>query len=499
MNPEEEYYKHRLNVIADGGNDAKYPNDFKPSISFPLFISTWSYLENGDTDEVLVQVAARVVNKREASKALIFFDVTGDTATENHLQVLLSMKGYEGEQHYQCLPYAEIKKTINRGDIIGVIGLPHRSKRGELSVLCKGIRLLAPCLRELPRNLEDQQSLRVLQYIANPQLKNVIYLRAAVLKFIRSFLDDNEFTEVETPMLEYGTGANAKPFTTYYEALKCQVNLRVAPELYLKMLVMADVGRVYEIGKQFRNEGMDSTHRPEFTSCEFYYPHATMLDLIPTTEALLSGLYDKLQTHVAMNCDVDWTPPYRRIDIVPALEDICHTHIDLTLSQEELAAKLTTLIHEKQLTMPDEKNSVPKLFDTLISGLLEPLCHNPTFLINHPAVMCPLAKNYTSDSTEGSLISQRFELFVKGKELCNAYSELNNPVLQREKLRKQEEAKALGDSETITVDEAYCQSMEYGFCPTAGWGIGLDRLLMLLTSSEHIRDVITFSLSKSAK
>ncbi len=479
-----EYCRDRLTLVTD---DRSYANDFHPNISIPNFRDTWEYLQAQESDPLILQVTCRVCNKREASKALIFFDVIGDGAASvdmNHLQIFCSKKLYD-DTYYKCLSFNDIKYTVNRGDIIGVIGYPCRTARNELSLQCLGLRLLAPCLHEVPRALEDPTALRALCFIVDPLLKNVLRLRAKVLRFMRNYFDEEGFTEVDTPILVSDSGANAEPFQTYYRDIKKTLNLRVAPELSLKQMVIAGMGRIYEIGKQFRNEGRDRTHNPEFTSCEFYIPYATIEDVVHVTERILSGCAMVAEDMGVLAPEIDWAPPYNCFDVITELENITGHKINPSLPEDELYTLLYSLVLQHKLISPASKLSIPKLYDLLISGLLEPMCHNPTILYGHPSVMCPLAK----PQADCPALSQRFELFVKGKELCNAYSELNNPVLQRQTLNDQLKLQKDGEKEVITCDVSYCRAMEYALPPTAGWGIGIDRLLMFLTNTGNISDV----------
>jgi lysyl-tRNA synthetase, class II len=497
------YFEQRLSSVADYGNEERFPNDFKSTVTVPYFRETWAHLADEQVDNAIrISLTGRIDNKRLASKSLIFLDVDGDTMTKdpadfqklNHFQLLLSKNAYQADQVYGALDFNSIRNTVNRGDLIGVVGYPHRTKRGELSILCLGIRILAPCLHEIPHELKDRKlvdRMRYLHFIVNKEARVPIMVRAKFLRAIRNFLAERGFMELETPMLEHGTGANAAPFITRYNALDSDVNLRVAPELYLKRAVIAGFGKVFEIGKQFRNEGQDTTHNPEFTTCEFYYPYATMSDLIPMTEDLLYAL--SLEAGTSLQGGVNWSPPYNRVDIIPALEK----KLGCTLAPPYLQHNLISITQAAGIELPStigaQLPTVAKLFDNLISELLEPECLNPTFLCGHPMVMCPLAK----PDSERPHLAQRFELFVKGMELCNAYSELNNPVLQRSTLKGQDADRLSGDTETIH-DESYCEAMEYGLPPTAGWGIGIDRALMLMLGVERIGDTMIFQLSRAA-
>lgn len=502
------YYETRLATVAGGGAESCYPT-FTPSVTAPVFRNTWGHLEADETDGIIVQMTGRVENKRIASKSLIFLDIQqgGQDLPENlHFQILLSKKIYNADRDEEFplgLEFKQISKTVNRGDIVGVVGRPHRTKRGELSVQAIEIHLLVPCLHEIPHALEDQALIdrhRYLHYIVNRSARLPTLARAKALFHIRAFLNDLDFMELETPMLEHGTGANATPFTTKYNAIDREVNLRVAPELYLKTAVASGFGRVYEIGRQFRNEGVDRTHNPEFTSCEFYMPYASRDDLMKITEDMLCGLYEKIKMYRAeadASKDNFWRGPYQRIDIMTGLERELECQLPPPYDTESFRQMLIELTQEKGIDLPSV-HTTPKLLDNLISVLLEPTCQRPTFLTGHPLVMCPLAK----PDPDHPHLSQRFELFVTDAsgqplELVNAYPELNNPVLQRQNFLSQTANKEQGDTETIN-DDGFCTVLEYGMPPTSGWGMGVDRLLMLMLGIKRMGDVMTFQLTRSS-
>jgi len=509
------YFEQRLKTVAQNGQESSFPNDFQVTVEPHFFRETWSSLENGDTDtSMTVQMAGRVANKRNASKALIFLDVEGVVRMEgsSHFQILLSKKQYVGPLSeseseseysdldspgpvYQALQWNDIKSTINRGDVVGVVGYPHRTNRGELSIQAHGIRLLGPCLHDIPRDLEDRKlvdSQRYLHYIIHPEATRPILMRSLFIRTIRQFLEGYDFLEVETNILETGTGANAEPFLTHYKSVNTDVILRVAPELKLKLAVIAGFGRVYEIGKQFRNEGMDTTHNPEFTTCEFYWPYQTIEGLFQVTEELFGQLADVAAANGYLNNDINWHGPYRRIDIVPELERLLGIALPPPYEGETFRQLLESACIDHGFQLPHPR-TIAKLFDTLISELIESQCQDPTFLYGHPLIMSPLAK----PEKERPHISARFEMFVQRRELCNAYSELNNPVIQRQNFLEQQMAQQAGDREIIK-DEGFCLALEYGLPPTAGWGMGIDRVLMAMLKVERIGDTIMFPLSRAS-
>lgn len=296
-------------------------------------------------------------------------------------------------------------------------------------------------------------------------------------------------------------GAVARPFTTHHNDLKLDLSLRIAPELYHKMLVIGGMDRVYEIGRQFRNEGIDRTHNPEFTTCEFYMAYADYTDLMTMTEKLLSNLVRHIHGSHTLKYnldgdkeyDIDFTPPFRRIQMLPALEEALQVEFPP-------ADQLNTPTGNEFLSNLCEKHGVAcsaprtsaRLLDKLVGVFLEVQCINPTFICDHPQFMSPLAKCHRSEPG----LSERFELFIANKEVCNAYTELNDPVEQRKQFEQQAESKAAGDNDAHVHDEHFCNALEYGLPPTAGWGLGIDRLTLLLTNTNSIRDVLLFPTMK---
>lgn len=297
-------------------------------------------------------------------------------------------------------------------------------------------------------------------------------------------------------------GAAARPFVTHHNELDLKLFMRIAPELYLKQLVIGGLGRVYEIGKQYRNEGMDLTHNPEFTTCEFYMPFADYYDLMKITEEMLSGIvYQltngsyKIQYHSngvdKDPIEIDFTPPFRRIDMIEELESMAGLSITKDLASEEANEYLKNACLKYDIKCAPPQTTA-RLLDKLVGHFLEETCVNPTFIMNHPEIMSPLAKSHR----EKPGLTERFELFVNKHELCNAYTELNNPVVQRERFAQQLKDRQSGDDEAMALDEEFCTALEYGMPPTGGWGMGIDRLTMLLTDSQNIKEVILFHAMK---
>ena len=394
-----------------------------------------------------------------------------------------------------------VVEHLDLGDIIGVEGPLFHTRTGEVTVRVESFELLAKSLRPLPFGKEEvvdgatvrhsgfadpeqRYRQRYADLAVHPEVRALFLARSRMITAMRGFLDAKGFLEVETPVLQplYG-GAAAKPFTTHHNALDTRLYLRIADELYLKRLIVGGFERVYEIGHDFRNEGIDRTHNPEFTMLEFYQAYADYRDMMTLVEELLSQAASAVGSVPGVaDAALTLRPPFRRIEWVPALEAAIGVS---PLGQSDDALRnIAAKVGVQQI----ESLSRPKLLDEIFQATVESRLQEPTFVVDYPRELSPLAKPKRGDPA----LTERFELFARGKELANAFSELNDPIDQRRRFEAQARLRAAGDEEASEVDEDYLRAMEYGMPPMGGVGIGIDRLFMYLTSTANIRDVILF-------
>ena len=430
-------------------------------------------LADGEETEVRHRVAGRLAARRGQGK-MAFLDLV-DRSGRLQLQARVDVLGEEA--HERLL-------GLDLGDIIGVDGSAMRTRRGEITLKLESYTVLAKSLRPPPekhhglQDVETRYRRRELDLMANEEARSLFIARAKTISAVRRFLDDEGFIEVETPVLQplYG-GALARPFTTHHNALDRTLYLRIATELYLKRCIVGGLERVYELGKDFRNEGLSTKHNPEFTMLEFYEAYADYNDVADRLEKLVSSVAEQ----VGASGPIDFTPPWRRVTLRDAIRD--ETQIDI-LEHRDRAA-LASAIGER---LPTEDRTWPQLVDDLLSRFVEPKLQQPTFVMDYPVQLSPFAKAHRSE--EG--LTERWEAFCGGVEIANAFTELNDPDEQRERFEAQARLAAEGDEEAAPYDEVFVQALEQGMPPTGGVGLGMDRLVMALTDHSSIREVVLF-------
>ncbi|MCR6515047.1 MAG: lysine--tRNA ligase [Clostridium sp.] len=436
-----------------------------------------------------VKLAGRIMSKRGQGK-VVFSDIQ-DIAGRIQLFIKIDVVGEEALKAY---------KAYDLGDWVAVTGEVFKTKVGEISVKVSDVELICKSLKPLPEKfhgLKDpdlRYRQREVDIITNPEVKETFIKRSKIVRAIREYLDDRGFLEVDTPTLAtIAGGAAARPFITHHNTFDIDMYLRIAPELYLKRLIVAGFDKVYEMGKNFRNEGVSVRHNPEFTAIELYEAYADYNDMMEITENMVAYVCEKVNGTTKITyegTEIDFTPPWRRVTMVDAVKE--YAGVDFNEIKDDKEAQ--AIAKERGLEFPKPLDKVTKgeVLNMLFEEYGESKLIQPTFLIDYPVEISPLTKKKRGNE----MFTERFEGFVYGRELCNAYSELNDPIVQRERFAQQEQEREYGDDEAYMLDEEFMSALETGMPPTGGLGIGIDRLIMFLTDSSSIRDVILFPTMK---
>ncbi|WP_413678717.1 lysine--tRNA ligase [Prochlorococcus sp. MIT 0916] len=473
-----------------------YGLNFRPTCSADVLQKKYADLPNGEEKKDEVSIAGRVTSRRVMGK-LAFFTLADETGT---VQLFLE-KATLNQNQNSAIPnnnFENITSLVDSGDWIGVSGILRRTDRGELSIRVFKWSMLSKSLQPLPdkwhglADVEKRYRQRYLDLIVNPQSRKTFRTRALLVSSIRRWLDAKDFLEIETPVLQSEAGgADARPFITHHNTLDLPLYLRIATELHLKRLVVGGFQRVYELGRIFRNEGISTRHNPEFTSVEIYEAFADYLDMMELTEKLLSSVCEKICGSTKIKYqeqEIDLQPPWRRATMHQLVQEF--TGIDFELFEDNVEDARAEMLR-KGLHVPDKaESSVGRLLNEAFEQVVEPKLIQPTFVMDYPIEISPLARKHRSKKG----LVERFELFIVGRETANAFSELIDPIDQKERLLLQQAKKEAGDLEAQSLDEDFINALEVGMPPTGGLGIGIDRFVMLLTDSPSIRDVIAFPL-----
>jgi lysyl-tRNA synthetase class 2 len=466
-----------------------YPNDFRPQHTSDDIIRAYGDQELIEAGNVTFVVAGRILARRSFGKAA-FIQLQD---RKGRLQLYVK-KDEIGDEAFAAF------ETFDIGDIIGAEGSPFRTKTGELSLHVNKIRLLVKSLHPLPEkfhgltDVETRYRQRYVDLIVNPESREIFFKRSRIINLIRAFMTARDFLEVETPMMQQiPGGATARPFSTHHNALDMQLYLRIAPELYLKRLVVGGMERVFEINRNFRNEGISVRHNPEFTMMEFYQAYATYEDLMDFTEELFCHVAQEVLgslDFVNQGLEISFQRPWRRLSVRDAILEYGD------IEAKKLDDRDLALVYARSIGLDLPAHiGYGKLLMEIFEEVAEHKLIQPTFITAYPTEVSPLSRK-NDDNPD---IVDRFELIIGGREIANAFSELNDPVDQKERFLSQVAEKAKGDEEAHYMDEDYIRALEYGLPPTAGEGIGIDRLVMLLTDSASIRDVILFPQLRKEK
>ena len=471
----------KLEELQKNNKDPYKVVKYDVSHSTKFIIDNFEDMEGKD-----VSIAGRIMSKRDMGKAS-FCDIQD---RDGRIQIYIRVNEI-GEEAYEGF------KKFDIGDFLGVKGEVFRTRKGDISVKASEIQLLSKSLRPLPekwhglKDVDLRYRQRYLDLIVNPDVRETFITRSKIIRAIRSFLDERGFLEVETPLLNViPGGANARPFITHHNTLDIDLYLRIAPELYLKRLIVGGLEKVYELGRMFRNEGMSVKHNPEFTLMEVYEAYTDYVGMMELTESLISKVAEEVLGTTVITYQgekVDLTPPWIRMTMIEAVKEYAGVDFDKIETDEEARQ----IAKEKSLEVEEGATKGEILF-LMFEEFAEKHLVQPTFIMDYPVEVSPLTKR----KPERPELTERFELFITGREMANAYSELNDPIDQKERFLDQVRKREAGDEEANMMDEDFVTALEYGMPPTGGLGIGVDRLVMLLTDSYSIRDVLLFPTMK---
>ena len=473
--------REKLTALREAGMDPFVQVRFERTSNSQAILNNFEQMENQE-----VSIAGRIMSKRDMGKAS--FSHIQDQ--QGQIQIYVKIDEVGAEQY-------EWFKKLDIGDIVGVKGIVFRTRRGEISVQVKEYTLLSKSLLPLPekyhglKDVDTRYRQRYVDLIVNPEVRETFIKRSKAITAIRGYFDELGYLEVDTPVLNtVQGGATARPFVTHHNALDMDLYLRIATELYLKRCIIGGFDRVYEIGRLFRNEGMDTTHNPEFTTIEFYEAYTDVNGMMERTEGLMKHVCQKVNGSMELpfgEVVIDMGKPFRRATMVELVKEYSGVDFDQITDLEGAIA-----VAKEHHIKVEKKHKWGDIVSLFFEEFCEDKLIQPTFVLEHPVDISPLAKR----DPNRSHMTQRFELFINGKEYANAFSELNDPIDQRERFENQMKLRALGDLEASEMDEDFLTAMEYGMPPTGGCGIGIDRFVMLLTGNTSIRDVLLFPTMK---
>ena len=474
--------RDKLNKLKEEGKNPFEITKFNRTHTSKQIVDNYEELEGKD-----VTVAGRLMAKRIMGKASFCHIQDGDGKIQSYVSI--NELGEDSYKHF---------KEDDIGDIIGITGFVFKTKTGEISIHAKEVTLLSKSLRPLPEKFHGLKDTdlryrqRYVDLIMNPEVKDTFLKRIQILQEVKNILNEKGYLEVETPILNtIAGGAAARPFITHHNTLDMDMYLRIANELYLKRLIVGGFDKVYEMGRMFRNEGMDIKHNPEFTNIELYSAYEDYNDMMDITEEIISKVALKVlgTTKITyQGTEIDLTPAWKRISMIDSIKEV--TGVDFnTIETDEEAKKAAEELH---VELDELKLTRGEIINQVFEAKVEETLIQPTFIYDYPVEVSPLTKRKPSDPR----LTERFEVFIGAREYGNAYSELNDPIDQYERFKKQMEARDAGDEEANMMDEDFVTALEYGMPPTGGLGIGIDRLVMLLTDSASIRDVLLFPTMK---